>query len=85
MHPAPLFVLVGALIYGFTPTYAAGIAILSVIAASWLSKNPMKLGDIIEAMLGRGAQHDHHGDSADHRRADRQCRLHHGDLATPSR
>ncbi|MFP3427704.1 TRAP transporter permease, partial [Pseudoalteromonas sp. SIMBA_162] len=27
------------------------IAILSVIAASWLSKNPMKLGDIIEAML----------------------------------
>lgn len=48
---APLFVLVGALIYGFTPTYAAGIAILSVIAASWLSKNPMKLSDIIEAML----------------------------------
>ncbi|WP_227545875.1 TRAP transporter permease [Marinobacter fonticola] len=46
----PLVVLVAALIYGFTPTYAAGIAILSVIAASWLSAKPMKPVDILDAM-----------------------------------
>ncbi|ADZ92340.1 TRAP transporter fused permease subunit [Marinomonas mediterranea] len=37
-HAIPLAVLVTLLIQGFTPTYAAGISILSVIAASWLSK-----------------------------------------------
>ncbi|MEQ5834481.1 TRAP transporter permease [Marinobacter sp. NFXS9] len=46
----PLVVLVAALVYGFTPTYAAGIAILSVIAASWLSKKPMMPRDILDAM-----------------------------------
>ncbi|WP_136248988.1 TRAP transporter permease [Halomonas borealis] len=46
----PLVVLVAALIYGFTPTYAAGIAILSVVAASWLSKTPMTLNAILEAL-----------------------------------
>ena len=46
----PLLVLVFLLIYGFTPTYAAGISILSVIAASWLSKNPMKPRDILDAL-----------------------------------
>lgn len=46
----PLVVLVAALVYGFTPTYAAGIAILSVIVASWLSKNPMGLRDILDAL-----------------------------------
>ncbi|WP_298447817.1 TRAP transporter permease [uncultured Marinobacter sp.] len=46
----PLVVLVAALVYGFTPTYAAGIAIVSVIAASWLSKNPMGLRDILDAL-----------------------------------
>ena len=46
----PLVVLVAALIYGFTPTYAAGIAILSVIVASWLSKHPMGFRDILDAM-----------------------------------
>ncbi|MEE3170646.1 MAG: TRAP transporter permease [Pseudomonadota bacterium] len=47
----PLFVLVGALVYGFTPTYAAGIAILSVIVASWLSSKPMGVKDILEALM----------------------------------
>ncbi|WP_375170336.1 TRAP transporter permease [Marinobacter sp.] len=47
----PLVVLVAALVYGFTPTYAAGIAILSVIVASWLSKHPMGPKDILEAMV----------------------------------
>ena len=37
----PLAVLVGLLVYGFTPTYAAGFAILSVVAASWLTPNRM--------------------------------------------
>ena len=46
----PLAVLVALLIYGFTPTYAAGIAIISVVAASWLSKNPMKPRDILDAL-----------------------------------
>lgn len=51
----PLVVLVAALIYGFTPTYAAGIAILSVIVASWLSKHPMGSRDILDA-LAMGAR-----------------------------
>ena len=46
----PLAVLIGLLIYGFTPTYAAGIAILSVVGASWLSPRPMKLRDILDAL-----------------------------------
>lgn len=46
----PLVVLVAALIYGFTPTYAAGIAILSVIVSSWLSKHPMGWRDILDAL-----------------------------------
>ena len=46
----PLVVLVALLIYGFTPTYAAGIAIISVVAASWLSKHPMGVRDILDAL-----------------------------------
>jgi len=51
----PLVVLIAALIYGFTPTYAAGIAILSVIIASRLSRHPMGLRDILDA-LAMGAR-----------------------------
>jgi len=47
----PLVVLVVALINGFTPTYAAGIAIVSVVVASWLSRSPMKLQAIIDALV----------------------------------
>jgi TRAP-type uncharacterized transport system fused permease subunit len=46
----PLAVLVSLLIYGFTPTYAAGIAIIAVIASSWLSKQPMGVKDILDAL-----------------------------------
>ncbi|WP_027856944.1 TRAP transporter permease [Marinobacterium jannaschii] len=46
----PLVVLVALLIYGFTPTYAAGISILSVIASSWLSKHPMGVRDVLDAL-----------------------------------
>jgi len=51
----PISVLIGLLIYGFTPTYAAGYSILSVIVASWFSANRMGLKAIIEA-LALGAQ-----------------------------
>ncbi|MBZ2167651.1 TRAP transporter permease [Marinobacter sp. F4216] len=47
----PLVVLVAALVYGFTPTYAAGIAILSVIVASRLSRHPMGPKDILDALV----------------------------------
>lgn len=46
----PLAVLVALLIYGFTPTYSAGISIIAVIVSSWLSKNPMKPRDILDAL-----------------------------------
>ncbi|MBU0971120.1 MAG: TRAP transporter fused permease subunit [Proteobacteria bacterium] len=51
----PIAVLIGLLIYGFTPTYAAGISIVAVIAASWLSPNPMGAKAVIEA-LAMGAR-----------------------------
>ncbi|OOV86747.1 C4-dicarboxylate ABC transporter permease [Oceanospirillum linum] len=47
----PIVVLVVLLIYGFTPTYAAGFSILSVVIASWLSPNPMGLRDIAGSMV----------------------------------
>ena len=47
----PIGVLIALLIYGFTPTYAAGFSILSVILASWLSPQPMGLKDIAESMV----------------------------------
>ncbi|WP_210396021.1 TRAP transporter permease [Motiliproteus sediminis] len=46
----PLAVLVGLLIYGFTPTYAAGISIISVVVASWLSSKPMGVRDVLDAL-----------------------------------
>ncbi|WP_408057196.1 TRAP transporter permease [Veronia nyctiphanis] len=46
----PLAVLVALLISGFTPTYAAGLSILSVIAASWLSPNKMGPREIVDAL-----------------------------------
>lgn len=46
----PLAVLVALLIYGFTPTYAAGLSVISVVVSSWLSKNPMGPRDILDAL-----------------------------------
>ncbi len=48
----PLTVLVGFLVAGRTPTTSAAFAIISVIAASWLSTKPMRLIDIFEAIVG---------------------------------
>lgn len=50
-HILPLAVLVTLLIQGFTPTYAAGISILAVIVASFLSKtHRMGPVEILDAM-----------------------------------
>ncbi len=46
----PIGVLIGLLIYGFTPTYAAGLSIIAVVASSWLTGNRMGPREIIEAM-----------------------------------
>jgi TRAP transporter 4TM/12TM fusion protein len=46
----PIMVLVALLIAGFTPTYAAGISMLAVIAASWLGRSPMGPRAIVDAL-----------------------------------
>ncbi len=46
----PIGVLVGLLIWGFTPSYAAGFAILAVIAASWLTPKRMGPRAIVDAL-----------------------------------
>ncbi len=46
----PIMVLICLLVAGFTPTYAAGVAILSVIAASWLTPRPMGPRAILDAL-----------------------------------
>lgn len=47
----PMTVLVGFLVVGRTPTTSAAFAIISVIGASWLSKTPMRLPDIFDAVV----------------------------------
>jgi len=52
----PLSVLIGLLIYGYSPTYSAGIATVAIILASYLTKNKrMGIKEILEA-LALGAQ-----------------------------
>ncbi|MGB6327645.1 MAG: TRAP transporter fused permease subunit [Halarcobacter sp.] len=52
----PLSTLIGLLVYGFTPTYAAGIAIVAIIASSYLTKTKrMGIKEILEA-LALGSQ-----------------------------
>ncbi len=46
----PIGLLIGLLVSGFTPTYAAVIGILAVIASSWLTQNPMGPRAVIEAL-----------------------------------
>jgi TRAP-type uncharacterized transport system fused permease subunit len=47
---APITVLILLLVAGFTPTYAAGVAILAVIAASWLTPRKMGPRAILDAL-----------------------------------
>ena len=51
----PISILVGLLIWGYTPTYAAGYSILATIISSWFGDRPMKLKDILDA-LAMGAK-----------------------------
>jgi len=52
----PLSTLVGLLIYGFTPTYSAGIAIVAIVLSSYLTKNKrMGIKEILGA-LALGSQ-----------------------------
>lgn len=46
----PIALLIGLLVSGFTPTYAAVIGIIAVIASSWLTQNPMGPRAVIEAL-----------------------------------
>ncbi len=46
----PISVLIALLVSGFTPTYAAGLAILTVIGSSWLTPRPMGPRAILEAL-----------------------------------
>ena len=51
----PIAVVIGMLVVGFTPTYAAGAGILAVIVSSWLTANPMGPRAVVEA-LAMGAR-----------------------------
>ncbi|WP_421857976.1 TRAP transporter permease [Oricola sp.] len=46
----PVALLITLLVRGYTPTYAAGYAILACVVASWLTPNRMGPGRIIEAL-----------------------------------
>lgn len=47
----PMVVLVGFLVAGRTPTTAAAFATIAVVAASWISINPMSLKDVFDAVV----------------------------------
>ena len=47
---APIAVLVGLMVWGYTPTYAAGFAIIAVVVTSWFTRNPMGPWAVLEAL-----------------------------------
>ncbi len=47
----PIAGLIGMLVSGFTPAYAAVFGILAVIASSWLTQNPMGPRAVFEALV----------------------------------
>ncbi|RNF33604.1 TRAP transporter permease [Paracoccus methylarcula] len=47
----PITILIALLVVGFTPTYAAVVGILAVIASSWLTKSRMGPRAVIEALV----------------------------------
>ena len=47
----PIGALIGMLVSGFTPAYAAVFGILAVIASSWLTQNPMGPRAVLDAMV----------------------------------
>lgn len=49
-HLVSIGILVTCLIIGFTPLYAVGMAIVSIVLLSWISEKPMKLKEINDAL-----------------------------------
>lgn len=47
----PIGGLIGMLVAGFTPAYAAVFGIVAVVCSSWLTKNPMGPRAVIEALV----------------------------------
>ncbi len=47
----PLVVLVIMLLQGFTPTYSAGIGILTIVVLSWFTSRPMGVTDIMISLV----------------------------------
>ncbi len=51
----PIAILIGLLMYGFTPTYSACAGIASIVAASWLNKKTrMSPKDVLDAFAAGG-------------------------------
>ena len=50
----PITLMVTLLVVGFTPPYAAVIGVLSIIASSWLTRTPMNLRAVWEALVMGG-------------------------------
>jgi TRAP transporter 4TM/12TM fusion protein len=46
----PIALLIGMLIYGFTPSYAAATSIVAVIVCSWITPNRLGVRGIIDAL-----------------------------------
>ena len=46
----PIFTLIGLLVVGYTPTYAAGFAIAACVVASWFTPNKMGPKAILDAL-----------------------------------
>ncbi len=46
----PIVVLIVLLVVGYTPTYAAGLSMIVVVAASWLGNSPMGPRAIVDAL-----------------------------------
>jgi len=49
-YAIPFVVLISLLLNGYTPTYAAGLSIISVVASSWLSDQPMRFAQIVDSL-----------------------------------
>lgn len=47
----PIGLLIGLLVSGFTPAYAAVFGIIAVVASSWLTQNPMGPRAVFEALV----------------------------------
>lgn len=47
----PIFALIGMLVYGYTPAYAAVFGIIAVVCSSWLTQSRMGPKAVVEALV----------------------------------